>query len=143
MGIRIVKSSNADQKKLARAIADFNRIHLKLDPKEPVFEWMALSLKKGFNQHLGGISGYLNAANYCLAIDILWVHENYRKNGYGKNLLKALEDLAISKGARLFQVDTYDFQALDFYQKYGYTLFGKLENCPRPGNTRYYLSKTV
>jgi hypothetical protein len=34
------------------------------------------------------------------------------------------------------------YQALDFYRKYGYTIFGQLDGLP-PGHARYYLRKTL
>jgi len=40
-------------------------------------------------------------------------------------------------------LDTYDFQALAFYQKNGYEVFGILENCPAPGHIRYSLKKSL
>ena len=52
------------------------------------------------------------------------------------------EEMAKEMGAKLAQVDTYDFQALLFYQKLGYEVFGVLDNCPIEGNKRYYLSKS-
>ena len=43
-------------------------------------------------------------------------------------------------GAALAHLDTFDFQARDFYLKNGYDVFGLLDDCPE-GHTRYYLSK--
>jgi len=38
--------------------------------------------------------------------------------------------------------DSQDFQALPFYQKHGYTVFGVLENMPI-GYTRYSMQKEL
>jgi hypothetical protein len=39
-------------------------------------------------------------------------------------------------------VDTIDFQALPFYQKLGYTGWGRLDDLP-PGHVRYFLKKDL
>ena len=49
---------------------------------------------------------------------------------------------AIRRGCKNAHLDTLSFQALDFYKKYGYTVFGQLDGLP-PGHSRYYLRKTL
>ena len=44
------------------------------------------------------------------------------------------------RGCRHAYLDTFDFQALGFYQKLGYELFGHLDDYP-PGHTKYFLQK--
>lgn len=91
------------------------------------------------NQIIGGISAFLYGWK-ILYINILWVDEKFRKKGLGWLLLKKVEEKAISSGCTLIHLDTFDFQAKDFYLKYGYTVFGVLDNCP-PGHQRFYLKK--
>lgn len=86
---------------------------------------------------LGGI-GYWNG----LEIHILWVADNYRSKGIGKQLLQHAENFAAAKGATISILDTFDFQAEGFYLKNGYTPFGELNNFPN-GHRRIYLSKTL
>lgn len=45
----------------------------------------------------------------CLYIDILWVKEEFRKDGYGSALLNEVEKIAKEKGCRLIHLDTFDF----------------------------------
>ena len=78
----------------------------------------------------------------CVAIDILWVDCVNRKKGIGSKLLAEVEELARGKGAQLIHLDTFDFQAKDFYIKQGYEVFGKLQDCPK-GHCRYYLMKRL
>ena len=83
------------------------------------------------------------ARMYCwniLYIDILWVEENYRNYGFGKRLLFDIEKTAREKGCYLVHLDTFDFQALGFYEKLGYEIFGKLDDCPQ-NHCRYFLKK--
>ena len=70
----------------------------------------------------------------------LFVDENYRHKGLGSLLLNKVEAESKALGARLIHLDTFDFQAKDFYLKYGYEIFGVLEECP-PGYKRYYMRK--
>lgn len=78
----------------------------------------------------------------CLFVDTLFVDEIYRGQGLGEKLLKEVEKIAINQGCELIHLDTFDFQAKDFYLKYGYEIFGVLEDCPE-GHCRYYLKKKV
>ena len=75
-------------------------------------------------------------------IDILWVDERYRKKGLGSALLKEVERKAKEEGGYIVHLDTFDWQAKEFYEKNGYTVFGTLENCPKDHN-RYYMTKTI
>lgn len=50
----------------------------------------------------------------------LWVHSKFRAQGFGRQLLQALEDKFESKGYNNINLVTSDFQAPDFYEKCGY-----------------------
>ena len=85
------------------------------------------------------------AKMYCwniVYVDILWVDEQYRKHGLGTQLLNEIEKIAIEEKCRLIHLDTFDFQAKDFYIKQGYEVFGVLEDCPA-NHCRYYLKKKL
>ena len=60
----------------------------------------------------------------------------------GSLLLERVEKEAQAMGVSLSHLDTFDFQAKDFYLKHGYEIFGVLENCP-PGHNRFYLKKSL
>jgi GNAT superfamily N-acetyltransferase len=72
----------------------------------------------------------------------LWVKEKYRKEGYGSVLLNEVEKIAKEKGCNLVHLDTFDFQAKDFYLKQGYEIFGVLDDCPIE-HKRYYMKKNI
>ena len=75
-------------------------------------------------------------------ISVLFVDELYRGKGLGTLLVKHLEEEAKSLGLKLIHLDTFDFQAKDFYLKLGYEIFGVLDYCPK-GHKRYYLKKLL
>lgn len=68
--------------------------------------------------------------------------EKYRKTGFGSKLLKEVEKIAEREGCSLIHLDTFDFQAKDFYVRHGYEIFGVLEDCP-VNHCRYYLKKKL
>lgn len=93
----------------------------------------------------GNIIAGCYAKMYCwnvIYIDILWVSEKYRKNGFGTRLLHKIEQIAVEEKCSLIHLDTFDFQAKDFYVHHGYEVFGVLEDCPK-GHCRYYLKKRL
>lgn len=97
---------------------------------------------KGLNgEVLGGINSILYCWNW-LYVDVLWVKEEYRKEGYGSTLLNEVENIAKEKGCKLIHLDTFDFQAKDFYIKHGYEVFGVLDDCPME-HKRYYMKKNI
>ena len=77
-----------------------------------------------------------------LYVRILWLEEAVRGQDYGSQLLKAAEEEAVHRGCKHSHLDTMSFQALPFYQKHGYTIYGVLEDQPE-GCQRYYLRKDL
>jgi GNAT superfamily N-acetyltransferase len=77
-----------------------------------------------------------------LYIDLLWVKDELRGRGYGHRLLTLAEQEARQRGAKNAYLDTFSFQALDFYKQHGYQIFGELQDFP-PGHQRYFLTKQL
>jgi ribosomal protein S18 acetylase RimI-like enzyme len=75
-------------------------------------------------------------------ISALWVAEAVRRKGIGRQLLARAEELAIQNGCDHIHLDTFDFQARDFYEKNGFQIFGTIEDYPI-GHKRYYLVKRL
>ncbi|EPY2302785.1 GNAT family N-acetyltransferase [Clostridium sporogenes] len=78
----------------------------------------------------------------CIYIDALWVKEEYRKDKLGTKLLKEIEKIAKEKDCHLIHLDTFDFQAKDFYIRHGYEIFGVLDQCPE-NHKRYFMKKSI
>ncbi len=77
-----------------------------------------------------------------LYISLFWVEAGIRSQGLGSSILRRAEEIAVSRGCRNANLETHDFQALEFYQKRGYVVFGMLEDFPE-GHTKYYLRKRL
>lgn len=75
-------------------------------------------------------------------IELFFVKEEFRGLGYGHRLLVAAEDEARRRGAKNAYLDTFSFQAPDFYKKHGYKIFGELSDFP-PGHQRYFFTKKL
>jgi GNAT superfamily N-acetyltransferase len=89
------------------------------------------------------IGGLLGSTYYSfLYVELLFISINLRGAGLGKNILDRAEQEALQRGCTGSWVDTFDWQARGFYEKLGYSVFGKLEDYP-PGHTRFFLTKRL
>lgn len=105
-----------------------------------VFEKVNLTLRNEEQQVYGGLFGVFYWD--CLRIDLLWIDEEFRKNGYGSKLLEEAENIARNKGCKHIELNTYSFHAPFFYIKNEFQIFGTLENV-HGEHTRYYLVKRL
>ena len=79
-----------------------------------------------------------------LSVEILWVSEPLRGQGYGGRLLDMAEAEARRHGCKHVQLDTLTFQARPFYEARGYRVYGELEDFPAGTEyKRYYLTKLL
>jgi GNAT superfamily N-acetyltransferase len=75
-------------------------------------------------------------------INLLWIEDELRGRGFGHQLLTQAEQEARQRGAMHAYLDTFSFQAPDFYKQHGYQVFGELQDFPA-GYSRYYLTKQL
>lgn len=101
---------------------------------------LAFFLRDAENRIVGGVYG--NSGWNWLYINMLWVSEAVRGSGFGTALIRAAEQEALQRGCPNIYLDTFTFQAVDFYLKLGYTIFGELEDFP-PGERRVFLRKKL
>lgn len=96
---------------------------------------------RGPNQEIvGGLIG--DTYWDWLYINLLFVKEEFRGHDYGHRLLNLAEDEARRRGIKHVYLDTFSFQAPDFYQRHGYQVFGELKDFP-VGHQRYFLTKEL
>jgi len=101
---------------------------------------LAFFLRDVDGEMASGISG--STSWNWLAIELLWVRQDLRGQGYGGRLLDAAEQEAVRRGRDRALLDTMSFQAPRFYQERGYTIFGELADFPG-GHARFYLTKRL
>lgn len=103
-------------------------------------EKVNLMIKNEEETILGGLVGHIDWE--CFFIDILWVDESLRGLGKGQELIQEAEALAIKKECRFIRLETFSFQAPEFYKRLGFKEMGKLEDFPK-GYTHYYMYKEL
>lgn len=104
------------------------------------FELLSVYCRDEDNSIIGGLTGK-TYWNY-LDIEFLWVDENSRKSGVASQLVSLAEEDAKRRGCSFAMLDTYEFQALEFYVKQGYVQFGQLDGyCDK--YERYFLRKKL
>jgi GNAT superfamily N-acetyltransferase len=108
--------------------------------QEYIYKNVHLVLEDKNNQIYGGLIGKIYRA--CLFIDVLWVSESKRGFGYGRKLIEAAEIIAKKEACTFVHLDTFSFQAPDFYKKNGYEIYGVLDSYS-DGIKRFYLKKEL
>jgi GNAT superfamily N-acetyltransferase len=76
-----------------------------------------------------------------LFIKFLWIREDLRSRGIGRALMAQAEKRAAERGCHAAWLDTFSFQARDFYLKLGYEEFGRLEYPPL--HHRHFMRKRL
>jgi len=72
----------------------------------------------------------------------LWVDEALRRRGIGALLMQRVEATAIERGCRLIYLDTFSFQAPEFYYGLGYEVACRLDGFP-DGGSKFILRKAL
>lgn len=75
-----------------------------------------------------------------LYVDKLWLPKALRGSGMGTKLMRIVEQHAWAEDCLGVHLSTFEYQALPFYQKLGYELFGTFDGFP-PGYKQFYLKK--
>jgi GNAT superfamily N-acetyltransferase len=75
-----------------------------------------------------------------LYVELFVVPEAFRGRRLGSAILKQAEDIALARGCIGVWLNTYEFQAPDFYTKQGYELFGSIDDHPL-GQYRLFFKK--
>lgn len=137
----IIRESNEEESELiVDKIVEYNLSKVPII-QESSFIWINRVIVDTYGDIIVGINSKMYCWN-CLYIDVLWVKEEYRKEGLGLKILNEIEKVAKDKGCYLIHLDTFDFQAKDFYIKHGYDIFGILDECPQR-HKRYFMKKII
>jgi ribosomal protein S18 acetylase RimI-like enzyme len=89
---------------------------------------------------VGGLYG--RVFFHWLYIELLVVPEQARGQGTGSTLMQMAEELAREKDCVGIWLDTFDFQAPEFYRKHGFTEIGQIDDYP-PGHQHFFLQKRL
>jgi len=138
-GLRVcveLKASRADTQSLLQRMSDFNK------ESSGGMDWLPVNifLRDQEGKARGGLLGWTMWS--CLYVDTLWVDLDLQGQGHGRQLMEAGEKVGRLRGCAIAAVDTFNFQALGFYEKLGYSVYGRLRGFARDLE-RYYLRKVL
>jgi GNAT superfamily N-acetyltransferase len=140
MNLHITKDSNEKKKRHVNTMLyEYNLQHFPEDLRGR-YQEINLYLIDEEDNVRGGLLGEV-CWNW-LEIKILMIDEDLRKHGYGSKLLQEAEQIAAETKCDFIKVDTLSFQALDFYKKHGYEVYGVLDNVGRD-HEHYFLKKSL
>ena len=122
-------------------------LKIELDDKKDIEGYVWFNLHKYNQQHCKFIrenSSYAHNnkidGDFIIYDDDKIIGEEYRKSGIGTQIIQTIETFAKENKAIGVKVDSWNFQAPEFYKKLGYIEWARFEDCP-PDTTHYYLYK--
>ena len=130
------KIKKEDEEIIYNGLLEYNLA--RIEDKNPKDLGIFMQDDKG--NKIAGLIG--NTHGNLLSIKYLWVSKELRSQSIGSRLLKQAEETAKERGCKYSFLDTFSFQAPEFYKKYGYKEVFALENYPVTGK-RYYYTKTL
>jgi GNAT superfamily N-acetyltransferase len=92
----------------------------------------------------GEVIGGLRARQWGAAVEVqqLWVDEPHRRRGVAARLMQMLEQAAVGRGASVIYLDTFTFQAPEFYRRCGYETALRIDGFP-DGIAKHLMVKHV
>jgi len=99
-----------------------------------------LFLKDSAGAVVGGL--FCETWSYGLYLDVFWIDEKYRHQGYGEQMIQEAERRGKELGCMFAHTCTFTYQAPDFYQKMGYEVFGVNDEYP-DGIKQFFLKKRL
>ena len=132
----IVKVEKPEWGTIGQGLTDYN----KLKAGDDLAQNLCFVLQTSDEVVVGGVIG---ATIWdWLHINLMWIKDEIRGRGFGHRLLTLAEDEARNRGAKNTYLDTFSFQAPEFYTQHGYQVFGILKEFPS-GHQRYFLTKQL
>ena len=133
MKFRIMNEvTKEDKEEIFEKLLEYNLAHL--EDKEP--KEFAIYYEDDMLQKKAGIIGETHGK--WLEVDFLWVEDSLRNQKIGSQLLLSAEKLAKERGCKYAFLNTFSFQAPNFYPKYGYQEVFVLEEYPVTGKRHYF-----
>ena len=130
------KIKEQDEDTIFQGLLEYNLA--RIEDKNPKDLGVYLQDEKG--EMLAGLIG--NTHGNWLTVKFLLVSEKLRGQSIGSQVLRKAEETAKERGCKYAFLDTFSFQAPEFYKKYGYKEQFTLEEYPVKGK-RYYFTKTL
>lgn len=130
------KIEKQDEQAIFEGLKEYNEARIEdKNSKE-----LGVYLRNEEGKVIAGLTGFTHG-NWVF-VKFLWISEELRGQNIGSQVLAKAEVEAKERGCKFSFLDTFSFQAPDFYKKYGYQEVFVLEEYPLTGK-RYYLTKTL
>ena len=120
------------------ALVAYNDRHVVSDPTAGPFAAVIRDGESG--PVIGGAWG--QSYYRWLFIELLAVPEAQRGQGFGRRILHMADAEARRRGCVGIWLDTFSFQARGFYEKHGFSVFGRIDDYPEPHH-RVFLAKRL
>jgi len=117
MDLRVVYGERLSEEELEKIEKGFSDIAYKAKELPPI-ENFCINLYQDMNSLKASIYGSLYYG--CMHIDTIFVDEDLRGRGHGKELVRLAENFAVKKNCLFITVSTMDWEARGFYEKLGY-----------------------
>jgi GNAT superfamily N-acetyltransferase len=125
-----------DARVVGDGLLEFNRAVIG-DPNETQ---LGVFVRDASGRVVGGLLGHVRWK--WLYVAKLWLPDELRGRGVGTRVMREVEEYARRHACHGIYLDTFEYQALPFYDKLGYEQFGVLEGYP-PGYRQYFLRKAL
>ena len=132
MQVRLENTESQKSQIIGDLIRSYNRSKREAAESEP----LNIYVEDDSGELMAGLVG--ETFGNWLEIEYLFVKEDIRGQGIGSQLLQQAESEAKKGNCRFAFVNTYQFQAPAFYQKYGYKEVFTLKDYPYTGQRHYY-----
>ena len=132
MQVRLENTESQKSQIIGDLIRSYNRSKREVAESEP----LNLYVEDDSGELMAGLVA--ETFGNWLEIEYLFVKEDLRGQGIGSQLLQQAESEAKKRNCRFAFVNTYQFQAPAFYQKYGYKEVFTLKDYPYTGQRHYY-----
>jgi len=129
------KIEAADEELIFQGLLEYNLAKLEDKKREDLGIYIDEA-----GERIGGLIG--NTHGNWLSVKYLWIKQEFRRQNIGSRILQQAEEIAKIRGCKFVFLDTFAFQAPDFYKKHGYKEVFVLEEYPISGK-RYYFTKVI
>ena len=138
-GVRLSSEPDAPAEQLALITDAIDRWNMNVTG-DHAYRPVAIFLRDDEGSIRGGVTGGVWGG--WLHVVGLWVDEEFRGGGLGRELMLAAEAEGRAAGARHAFLETHSFQAPGLYQRLGYIAIAALDDYP-PGASQLIMRKEL
>jgi len=131
--------SKEEMEQIHNAVENHNRTQTHGEYDQPGIE-ISLVLKDSYGNVQGGVIA--STVFKVMHLEVLWVAEDYRGHGYGRQLVLGAEQIGFENGCITSQTWTFSFQGPEFYPTIGYEQIGTYDGYPN-GLTEHVFMKRL